>query len=207
MRPETPTPPHRTSLPDESQSPGSGGLKGVAAFAHKFQLSHACPAPTGDLPFDSCSTYTQRRQYAETACAAIHGTPFQSCHNLVEREPFYQLCLEDVCSCSAEDDCLCGALAAYAHQCAQEGALVAWRNQSFCPVQCSGGQVYQECATPCGRTCADLPAENFGICEDLRPACVAGCNCPEGLALDHEGQCVQPALCPCLHQEKAHPPG
>ncbi|XP_058038766.1 SCO-spondin-like [Ahaetulla prasina] len=191
---------------DEFTTPEGDVEPGVAAFAHKFQLPHACP-PTADVLFDSCSTYTQRRQYAETACAAIHSAPFQLCHNLVEREPFYQLCLEDVCSCSAEDNCLCGALAAYARQCAQEGALVAWRNQSFCPVQCSGGQVYRECATPCGRTCTDFPAEKFGVCEDLNPACVAGCNCPEGLVLDHEGQCVQPAMCPCLHQEKAHPPG
>ncbi|ETE56352.1 hypothetical protein L345_17937, partial [Ophiophagus hannah] len=74
-------------------------------------------------------------------------------------------------------------------------------------VQCSGGQVYRECTTPCRRTCADLPVEKNGACEDLQPACVAGCNCPEGLVLDHEGQCIQMAMCPCLHQEKAHPPG
>ncbi|XP_063157945.1 SCO-spondin-like [Candoia aspera] len=191
---------------EEFTTPEGDVEPSVAAFAHKFQLSHACPA-TGGFLFDSCSTYTQRRQYAETACAAIHGAPFQPCHDRVEWEPFYQLCLEDVCSCSAEEDCLCGALAAYARQCAQEGALVSWRNRSFCPVQCSGGQVYQECATPCGRTCADLPVEKFGACEDLHTVCVAGCNCPEELVLDHEGQCVQPAMCPCVHQEEAHPPG
>ncbi|XP_070582937.1 LOW QUALITY PROTEIN: SCO-spondin-like [Erythrolamprus reginae] len=193
---------------DEFTTPEGDVEPGVAAFARKFQLPlHACPPVTDNVPFDACSTYTQRRQYAEEACAAIHSGLFQPCHNLVGQEPYYQLCLEDVCSCSAEENCLCGALAAYAHECAQEGAIVSWRNQSFCPVQCSGGQVYRECATPCRRTCADLPAEKFGVCEDLQSTCVAGCNCAEGLVLDHEGQCIQPAECLCFHQEVAHPPG
>ncbi|KAH0627733.1 hypothetical protein JD844_003874 [Phrynosoma platyrhinos] len=193
---------------DEFTSPEGDVESSTAAFAHKFRVTHDCPFSATLAP-DPCSTYAQRREFAEAACAVLHGPSFQPCHDLVEREPFYQLCLYDVCGCSASRDCLCSAVAAYARRCAQEGVLVAWRNQSFCPVQCSGGQVYQECATPCQRSCADLGMEVFGTCQDLDRLCVAGCNCLEGLVLDDDGHvclngawnctdenCPQAVVCP-----------
>ncbi|XP_015268441.1 PREDICTED: SCO-spondin [Gekko japonicus] len=131
----------------------------------------------------------------------------QPCHDRVEREPFFQLCLQDVCGCLAGQDCLCRAVAAYARECAQEGVPVSWRNRSFCSVQCSGGQVYQECAAPCGLTCADRRMEALAACRDLDGLCVAGCNCPAGLVLDDDGQCVRPETCPCMDGEEALPPG
>ncbi|XP_053120701.1 SCO-spondin-like [Hemicordylus capensis] len=191
---------------DEFTTPEGDLESSAAAFANQFRASRECP-PAGPSTSDPCSTYAQRRQFAEAACSVLHRPPFQPCHDLVEREPFYQLCLYDVCGCSASKDCLCNAVAAYARECAQEGVPVAWRNQSFCPVLCSGGQVYQECATPCRRTCADLRTEALGACQDLEGVCVAGCNCPEGLVLDDDGQCVRPGSCPCRHREEAHPPG
>uniref|UniRef100_A0ABM5GM22 SCO-spondin n=1 Tax=Pogona vitticeps TaxID=103695 RepID=A0ABM5GM22_9SAUR len=191
---------------DEFTTPEGDVESGVAAFADKFRVSQDCPS-FGPLTFDPCSTYAQGRQFAETACAVLHSPTFQPCHDLVEQEPFYQLCLYEVCGCSPSKDCLCHAVAAYARQCAQEGAPVSWRNQSFCPVECSGGQVYRECAPPCRTTCAELHTEAFDTCQELEPLCVAGCNCPDGLALDEDGQCVQLSLCPCVHQGEVHPPG
>ncbi|CAI5789335.1 SCO-spondin [Podarcis lilfordi] len=188
---------------DEFTTPEGDVESSAATFASRFRISHDCPS-FGTFPFDPCSMYAQRRQFAEAACEVLHSPPFQACHDVVERDPFYQLCLHDVCGCSAGKDCLCGAVAAYARQCAQEGAPVAWRNQSFCPAPCSGGQVYRECVPPCRTTCADL---RLGPCQDLDHVCVAGCNCPEGTVLDDGGQCVQPAMCACAHGEEAHPPG
>uniref|UniRef100_A0A8D2L3M7 SCO-spondin n=1 Tax=Varanus komodoensis TaxID=61221 RepID=A0A8D2L3M7_VARKO len=176
---------------DDFTTPEGDVEASVAAFAGKFRASPDCAPPRGQRPL------------AQAACAVLHGPSFQPCHDLVDREPFHQLCLEDVCGCAAGKVCLCGAVAAYARQCAQEGAPAAWRNQSVCPVLCSGGQVYRECASPCRTTCADLRVEVLGACQDLDRACVAGCNCPEGLVLDDDGQCVRPALCPCLHQPNA----
>uniref|UniRef100_H9GNM8 SCO-spondin n=1 Tax=Anolis carolinensis TaxID=28377 RepID=H9GNM8_ANOCA len=191
---------------DEFTTPEGDIEPSPAAFAHKFRVSHDCPSSSA-LVFDPCDTYVQRRKFAEAACTALHGPAFQPCHDRVEWEPFYQLCLHDVCGCPAGKDCLCGVLAAYAMQCAQEGAPLVWRNQSFCPVQCSGGQVHQECVSPCRKTCADLRLEASAACRGLDRVCVAGCNCPEGLVLDGDGQCVQPAMCPCVHEGEAHPPG
>ncbi|XP_053571495.1 SCO-spondin-like [Bombina bombina] len=177
----------------------------IADFANKFKSSADCP-DVGPFTFDPCGTYTQRRDFAEDACAIISSSVFQICHGLVEWGPFHQLCLYDVCGCAANKNCLCGAVSSYARQCAQEGAVVPWRNESFCPIQCSGGQVYMECASPCGKTCADLRVPGIGVCQELE-GCVAGCNCPEGLVLDDDGQCIQPAMCPCHHGGETHRPG
>ncbi|KAM9163493.1 LOW QUALITY PROTEIN: SCO-spondin-like [Pangshura tecta] len=190
---------------DEFTTPAGDVESSIAAFANKFQVSSECPA-LGSFAFDPCGTYAQRREFAEAACAVLHGSAFQPCHGLVEREPYYQLCLYDVCGCSAGGDCLCSALAAYARQCAQEGVPVPWRNQTFCAVPCSGGQVYQECSAPCRKSCADLRLGEASSCQALA-VCVAGCNCPEGLVLDDSGQCVPPGTCPCEHGGETYPPG
>ncbi|XP_060104212.1 SCO-spondin-like [Heteronotia binoei] len=191
---------------DEFSTPEGDVESSVVAFANKFRVSQDCPS-LQTFTFDPCSTYTQRRQFAEAACKILHSPSFQPCHDLVERDPFFQLCLHEVCGCLADQDCLCRAVAAYARECAQEGVSVSWRNQTFCPVQCSGGQVYQECASPCGLTCADLRMEALGACQALDGLCVAGCNCPAGLVLDDDGQCIRPEMCPCLDGEEALPPG
>lgn len=73
--------------------------------------------------------------------------------------------------------------------------------------QCGGGQVFQECSSPCGRTCADLRLDGAGSCPDLDGLCVSGCNCPEGLVLDDSGQCVPKDVCPCQHGGELYPPG
>ncbi|XP_075117575.1 SCO-spondin-like [Leptodactylus fuscus] len=174
-------------------------------FANKFKVSSDCP-DVGPRSLDPCGTYTQRREFAEEACALISGPVFQPCHDAVDWGPFHQLCLSDVCGCSPGKKCLCSAVSAYARQCAQEGAVVSWRNQTLCSVQCSGGQVYMECAPLCLKTCADLRMADLGSCQEM-VGCVSGCNCPEGLVLDDSGQCVPPSMCPCHHGGQTYHPG
>ncbi|MBN3303033.1 SSPO protein, partial [Amia calva] len=126
------------------------------------------------------------------------------CHDLVEREPFHRLCLSEVCGCSSPRQCHCAVLATYALHCAQEGAPVSWRNHSYCPAPCSGGQVYQECGRPCQGSCAELRVA--GGCR-VGQVCVPGCNCPPGLVLGEEGQCVPVSLCPCVQGDGLYQPG
>lgn len=56
----------------------------------------------------------------------------QVCHDVVEREPYFRLCLSEVCSCAPQKACYCTILTAYARHCAQEGVAVNWRNHTFC---------------------------------------------------------------------------
>nr|XP_014342845.1 PREDICTED: SCO-spondin [Latimeria chalumnae] len=175
----------------------------IAAFANKFRTSVDC-LPVNSLTFDPCGTYAQQRQFAENMCAIIRSPVFESCHDLVDRDPYYQFCLYDVCGCAVNKNCLCSAVALYARECAQEGAHISWRNRTFCSVQCSGGQVYSECSRPCDNSCADLRGVNG--CEAIE-SCVAGCNCPEDLVLDDSGQCIQASMCPCIQGESVYQPG
>ncbi|OXB70710.1 UNVERIFIED_CONTAM: hypothetical protein H355_006103 [Colinus virginianus] len=191
---------------DDFATPVGDVEAGVTAFANKYRVSPECPV-LSPVPFEPCSTYAPRRELAAAACAILHGAPFQPCHHLVDREPFHQLCLYDVCSCPAAKQCLCSALTAYARECAQEGAALSWRNESFCGAQCSGGQVYQECSSPCGRTCADLRLDGASSCPGLDGTCVSGCSCPQGLVLDDGGQCIAPDICPCQHSGELYPAG
>ncbi|XP_008064182.1 SCO-spondin [Carlito syrichta] len=187
---------------DDFLTPDGDVETSIAAFANKFQVAGEGRCPLGDsASFSPCSTHSQHYAFAEAACAILHGPVFQECHGLVDREPFQLRCLAAVCGCAPSRDCLCPVLSAYARRCAQEGAPPPWRNQTLCPVLCSGGQEYQECAPACGRHCGE-PED----CGKLG-GCVAGCNCPAGLLWDPEGQCVPPHLCPCQLGVHRYAPG
>lgn len=193
---------------DDFTTPEGDVESSVSSFAGKFTTEY-CSLPTGAAP-DSCTTYTQRRGYADTVCSVIHSPVFQMCHDMVEREPFFRICLSEVCGCAPPNTCHCTVLMAYAQHCAQEGATVQWRNNTFCPVQCSGGQVYQECGRACGGSCSELrlglscQGDSSGLGVKM---CVPGCQCPSGLVQDHQGQCVPVNMCPCVQGDKTYPAG
>ncbi|KAI4585199.1 hypothetical protein MJG53_006733 [Ovis ammon polii x Ovis aries] len=187
---------------DDFLTPAGDVETSITAFASKFQVAgKGTCSLEASTPLSPCSTHTERQVFAEVACAILHGPTFQECHGLVDREPFHLRCLAAVCGCAPGRDCLCPVLAAYARRCAQEGALPSWRNRTFCPVLCPGGQEYQECAPACGHNCGE-PED----CREL-DSCVAGCNCPLGLLWDPEGQCVPPNLCPCQLGARRYAPG
>ncbi|KAF7647255.1 hypothetical protein LDENG_00175300, partial [Lucifuga dentata] len=115
---------------DDFTTPEGDVENSVSSFAKKFTTEH-CSLP-GGAPPDPCTTYTQRRNYAETICTIIHSPTFQACHDVVDREPYLRLCLSEVCSCAPQKACHCIILTAYARHCAQEGVTIHWRNHTFC---------------------------------------------------------------------------
>uniref|UniRef100_A0A667YJF4 SCO-spondin n=1 Tax=Myripristis murdjan TaxID=586833 RepID=A0A667YJF4_9TELE len=196
---------------DDFTTPEGDVENSVSSFAAKF-TTERCVLPRGAPP-DPCTTYTQRRHYADSVCSIIHSPVFQACHDVVEREPYLRLCLSEVCGCAPQKTCHCTVLTAYARHCAQEGVTVPWHNHTFCPVQCSGGQVYQECGRACGGSCADLRQgwscndDDDGVGgEGSIRNCVPGCQCPPGLVQDHQGQCVPINMCPCVQGDKMYQP-
>ncbi|KAI9545246.1 hypothetical protein NQZ68_037826 [Dissostichus eleginoides] len=190
---------------DDFTTPEGDVENSVSLFASKFTTEH-CALPKGAPP-DPCTTYTQRRQYAETVCSVIHSPVFQVCHDVVEREPYFRLCLLEVCGCVPQRACHCTILTAYTRHCAQEGVTVQWRNHTLCPVQCSGGQLYQECGRACGVCCSDSWSCDASGGEMSLKMCVPGCQCPLGLMQDHQGQCVPITMCPCVQGDKTYRPG
>ncbi|XP_028290490.1 SCO-spondin [Gouania willdenowi] len=190
---------------DDFTTPQGDVESSVFSFAGKFQ-TEPCTLPHGPVP-DPCTTFSQRKGHAHLVCGVLHSPVFQACHDVVEREPYVRVCVSEVCGCATHTDCHCTVITAYARLCAQEGVPVSWRNHTFCPLQCSGGQVYQECGRVCGVSCSDLQLE--WTCDDGEGhrTCVPGCQCPSGLVVDHQGQCVPADLCPCVHGENIYPHG
>ncbi|KAI5606502.1 SCO-spondin, partial [Silurus asotus] len=190
---------------DDFTTPEGDIENSVTSFVAKFSLG-SCKLPSA-VTTDTCNTYNQLREYAESICAVIHSPVFQSCHDVVEREPYMRQCLSEVCSCAPYTQCQCTVLTAYAQHCAQEGVIVIWRNHTFCPMKCSGGQVYQECGQPCGGYCTDLQQNWSCQVDSGARSCVPGCQCPAGLAQDDQGQCVPVSMCPCVHDGVVLRPG
>ncbi|KAI5106528.1 SCO-spondin, partial [Silurus meridionalis] len=190
---------------DDFTTPEGDIENSVTSFVAKFSLG-SCKFPSA-VTSDTCNTYNQLREYAESICAVIHSPVFQRCHDVVEREPYMRQCLSEVCSCAPYTQCQCTVLTAYAQHCAQEGVIVIWRNHTFCPMKCSGGQVYQECGQPCGGYCTDLQQNWSCQVDSGARSCVPGCQCPAGLAQDDQGQCVPVSMCPCVHDGVVLRPG
>ncbi|KAG7281603.1 hypothetical protein CRUP_033713 [Coryphaenoides rupestris] len=206
---------------DDFTTPEGDIETSVMSFAAKLATEHCILPAGGPAPQDPCTTYTQRRHYAHSMCSIIHSSVFQACHDVVEREPYLRLCQAEVCGCDQQGACHCTVLTAYARHCAQEGVAIPWRNHTFCPIQCSGGKVYQECGRACGGSCSDLwQGLNCDEADDVgdggrggkgivrtTQSCVPGCQCPLGLADDHMGQCVPLAMCPCVQGDRSYQPG
>uniref|UniRef100_A0A3B4XYZ2 SCO-spondin n=1 Tax=Seriola lalandi dorsalis TaxID=1841481 RepID=A0A3B4XYZ2_SERLL len=175
---------------DDFTTPEGDVENSVSSFAGKF-TSERCTLPGGAPEF-------------VFICLPLLFTPAPP-----SREPYFRLCLSEVCGCAPQKACHCTVLTAYARHCAQEGVAVQWRNHTFCPPQCSGGQVYQECGRACGGSCSDL--WQGWSCDDgggmgLR-MCVPGCQCQPGLVQDHQSQCVPITMCPCVQEDKIYQPG
>lgn len=58
----------------------------------------------------------------------------QECHAEVPVEIYLKRCIFDTCACDQGGDCecLCTAVAAYAHACSQKGINIRWRTPHFC---------------------------------------------------------------------------
>lgn len=92
-----------------------------------------CSALSSTAPSSRYIVWTPRvlfgRSLTFACCLVIR---LQACHDVVEREPYFRLCLSEVCACDPKRACHCNVLTAFARHCAQEGVLVRWRNQTLC---------------------------------------------------------------------------
>ncbi|XP_078605221.1 uncharacterized protein LOC144878481 isoform X3 [Branchiostoma floridae x Branchiostoma japonicum] len=174
----------------------------VAAFGNSWKANADCLDVPRDQILEACAVNTQRADYANSMCGVINSPLFAACHRVVRPESYFKECLFDVCECELGERCLCSAIANYARACARNHAPVEWRSPELCPVECSGGQELQQCGSSCRATCRSLSDPIQG-CDD---ECVEGCNCPQGLYLDEDDNCVLPSECPCYHHGELYRP-
>ncbi|KAA0190908.1 hypothetical protein HAZT_HAZT005302, partial [Hyalella azteca] len=134
---------------------------------------------------DTCALHPHRKVWATEKCALLKSAVFAPCHSEVPVDAYISRCQFDTCGCDTGGDCecLCTALAAYAHECNIHGVYVRWRTEQLCPMQCDETcEHYEPCIPTCGTsTCDTLLAPTSPTCVDA--TCVEGCArdvCPPG---------------------------
>ncbi|XP_007436263.1 von Willebrand factor [Python bivittatus] len=163
-----------------------------------------------DLASSLCSGNIAKQVMVETSCSVLNSDLFKECKKLVDPEPYVDICTYDTCTCESIGDCacFCDALAAYAHACAQNGAVIHWRSPTLCPQSCeSMNKVeeeyqcewrYNSCGPACPRTCQHMDPIPCPV------KCVEGCHphCPAGKILDELSEsCIKLEECPVCEVE------
>ncbi|XP_058663638.1 mucin-6 [Ammospiza caudacuta] len=125
----------------------------------------------------------------------------------VPKDRFVIRCQLDIQDCSepGQNNCACSTLSEYSRQCAMSHQMVFnWRTENFCSVgKCSANQIYEECGSPCIKTCSNPEYS-------CSSHCTYGCFCPEGTVLDDISKnrtCVHISQCPCTLNGKTYAPG
>ncbi|XP_012892682.1 PREDICTED: von Willebrand factor-like, partial [Dipodomys ordii] len=137
-------------------------------FGNSWKVSAQCAdarkAPLGMAP-TLCGGDLDRQSVADSSCRILTSDLFHACNQLVDPEPYLDVCVYDTCSCESVGDCacFCDTIAAYAHACAQQGQVVAWRTPTLCPQSCEDRNArengyecewrYNSCAPACPITC------------------------------------------------------
>ncbi|KAH9513373.1 hypothetical protein Btru_034758, partial [Bulinus truncatus] len=174
-------------------------------FGNYWKTEQSCANISANAT-DPCDANPDKHTQALSLCAKLKSDIFKDCKNVVDVNPYYEDCLYDLCSCTANmKECMCPNIGSYADTCATKGIKINWRLQiTECLLQCPVGQQYSVCAKPCERTCRDI-AENKD--ESCDTKCVEGCNCLEGQTLNDQGQCVPVSSCPCIFNGRQYPSG
>ncbi|XP_056095225.1 mucin-2-like [Rhinichthys klamathensis goyatoka] len=149
-------------------------------------------------PTDQCNQTSVCQQY-------LRSPGFSDCYNVMDMGSFEEACVNDLCQCYGNHDCLCNTLTEISRQCTHAGGNPGtWRTEQLCPKTCPLNMQYLECGSPCKNTCKDPNASL--MCNEH---CVDGCFCPEGTVEDDIGQsgCVPVNQCPCDHDGTVYQSG
>lgn len=195
---------YNNNAEDDFKTP-SGGISeaSVNLFGDSWKKDTFCPEPK-DVQDDACEQHPERKLWSLRQCDVLKSPLFSPCHSEVEVESYLRNCIFDTCSCDAGGDCecLCTALAAYAHECNVRGVPVKWRTQELCPLQCD-----EKCSTysPCISTCPRETCDNSMTVKDgshlcAEDTCVEGCQfqpCPEGQVYRNASytECIPRSTC------------
>ncbi|XP_049676674.1 mucin-6 [Accipiter gentilis] len=138
-------------------------------------------------------------------CSQLLNSVSPTCS--VPKDGFVTRCQLDMQDCSepGQNNCTCSTLSEYSRQCAMSHQMVFnWRTENFCSVgKCSANQIYEECGSPCIKTCSNPEYS-------CSSHCTYGCFCPEGTVLDDISKnrtCVHIGQCPCTLNGKIYAPG
>ncbi|KAE8607119.1 hypothetical protein XENTR_v10011026 [Xenopus tropicalis] len=171
----------------------------VMEFGNSWKLSNTCPDAL-ELP-QPCFSAPHRRSWAEKKCDIINSDVFLSCHSKVDPKPYYDACVNDVCSCDTGGDCecFCTAVAAYSQLCSKADLCINWRTPDICPIFCdyyNMNQKENQCMWhyfPCG---PEGRSNHQFICFLLFKGCYPACPPERPYYNELTKTCVK--HCPCI---------
>ncbi|XP_048466173.1 mucin-19-like [Rhincodon typus] len=167
-------------------------------FAHSWIISGAvCNPPESEEP--TCLS-SEKENYAKEHCAELINQKgaFGPCHSAVDYIKYYAMCKDSICTCQDIDRCICAALGAYVHACAERGVILTKWTASVCNTTCKKSQVFDNNMTVCNRTCRSLEKPDFTC--TVKDVPVYGCGCPAGKYMDESGLCVDRRRCSCYYR-------
>uniref|UniRef100_A0A0L8FUP5 VWFD domain-containing protein n=1 Tax=Octopus bimaculoides TaxID=37653 RepID=A0A0L8FUP5_OCTBM len=180
----------------------TGLLVHKTKFAQEF-IAFSCFAPQrDDVESEPCEVNINNEDEAKKYCSYIpFSKQFQYCFEIVPYQKYYDQCMRDMCVSEIfNPNAMCVALQAYAKACADNGAIINWRENStlneVCSLECpvGSGQIYTECGSLCETTCHELSQP----LTDCNSESVFGCRCPNGTLLNNQKKCVKIEYCTCF---------
>uniref|UniRef100_A0A1I8MML0 Hemocytin n=2 Tax=Musca domestica TaxID=7370 RepID=A0A1I8MML0_MUSDO len=186
---------------DDMQTPSQALETSPLTFGHSWKVQQYCAMPT--IPIDACKQHPERETWAQLKCGILKSDHFKECHGEVPVEKYLKRCIFDTCACDQGGDCecLCTAVAAYAHACSQKGIQIRWRTPHFCPMQCDPHcSEYKSCTPACPVETCDNFLMQGGEHMCKKENCMEGCQikpCEEGLIYlnDTYRECVPKSEC------------
>ncbi|XP_034974623.2 IgGFc-binding protein-like [Zootoca vivipara] len=170
--------------------------KNVSYFAAgwKSETVPGCDGGSAD-PYPQCLEQKQILQ-AKCECWIIQNPtgPFAACQSEISPEPYLSDCIFDLCASPGERRVLCQSIQKYATACQRENLRIsAWRNDTFCNLQCPQHSHYKLCGSPSHQLCFGTWLQNVSA-----SACSEGCFCDDGYYWNGN-ECVLPEQCGCRH--------
>eukprot|EP00062_Callorhinchus_milii_P025552 gi/632986659/ref/XP_007910360.1/ PREDICTED: zonadhesin-like [Callorhinchus milii] len=141
----------------------------------------------------SLSCPVGERAVIDAQCKELLSSKYKVCHPLVIPELFINNCVHDMCKFGGMHSTLCDNIQSYVDVCKQVGAVISWRNSTFCPLACPPNSVYTSCSPACPPTCGNI---NVTASCDRPSVCVEGCACEPGFVLSDD-HCVPVSDCGC----------
>lgn len=121
---------------DDFRLPGGRQAANAMVFGSAWKTSDA--ACSEKCPKDQCPVCTEERKVVlqePNYCGilTLPKGPFDSCHNLIKPDLYFQACLHDLCLTRGDTRVLCQSIQSYAAACQDAGGIItAWRRPSFC---------------------------------------------------------------------------
>uniref|UniRef100_A0A8C1RZE9 Si:dkey-65b12.6 n=1 Tax=Cyprinus carpio TaxID=7962 RepID=A0A8C1RZE9_CYPCA len=188
---------------DDFLLPGGIQTSSVEYFAEAWvSPSDKMMCHTGCV-FNCFNPDKEQQKEAETACSILISEkgPFSGCYEKIPPQTFFDECVKDVAAQPNDKTVHCRHIQRYVASCQEIGTSInIWRNNTFCPLECSGNSHYELCAETCSSTCASLT--NSQRC----PPCQEGCQCDDGYLFDG-GECKTLQDCGCQVDGKFYKSG